>query len=65
MRTPDGQQARKLSSIERQRLAVHALVAERSVVRVYRGDRVSPYTTARVVRSAEALGLPLPPGRTP
>lgn len=53
-----------LDGVQRIRLAAHALVAERTVIRVYQG-RGSPHSRARIARSAVELGLPPPAEPTP
>jgi len=48
-----------MTSHDRLRIATHALVYERTVIRVYKGGGTA-YSRLRVSEGAKALGLPLP-----
>lgn len=52
-----------MEGYDRMRLAVQAMVSDKTVRRVYRGGGTN-WSRARVKAAAESLGLPLPPERS-
>jgi DNA-binding LacI/PurR family transcriptional regulator len=50
-----------LSTRDRNLLAAHAVVSERTVVRLYSGASTHSSTRERIVAAAQQLGLPQPP----
>jgi hypothetical protein len=51
----------KITAQQVRELCAEALCDDRTIRRVYRGDKVKPTSLERVRRAAKALRLPLPP----